>query len=171
MKNQDELTPWIDASLEARLVALVLGEASDFEREELERLMEERPELEVFVEQIQAIHGQLTDLSLGERGSAPAVDGEPDVEWRLEPKARAELLSTLSGKPVAAKKDDTVVVKPLSAETEPAAAKPARKVNPRLWRMATWAAAACILVCAGVVSIIVISAKNGGASWIAMTED
>ena len=102
MENQDDLTPWIDASLEARLVALVLGEASDFEREELERLMEERPELEVFVEQIQAIHGQLTEISVGERGSAPAVDGEPDVEWRLEPKARAELLSTLSGKPVAA---------------------------------------------------------------------
>ena len=35
--NGDNLHPWIDPELEARIVALVLGEASDFEREELER--------------------------------------------------------------------------------------------------------------------------------------
>ena len=42
--------PRIDPELEARIVALVLGEASDFEREELNRLIEEWPDLAAFKE-------------------------------------------------------------------------------------------------------------------------
>ena len=37
--------PWIDPALEARVVASVLGEASAFETAELDRLLDENPEL------------------------------------------------------------------------------------------------------------------------------
>ena len=43
--GNDALHPWIEPELEARLTALVHGEASDFERAELEELMSSRPEL------------------------------------------------------------------------------------------------------------------------------
>ena len=47
--KEEPHNPWTDPELEARIVALVLGEASDFEREELNRLIEERPELAALV--------------------------------------------------------------------------------------------------------------------------
>ena len=49
MKEESQ-NPWTDPELEARIVALVLGEASDFEREELNRLIEEWPDLAAFKE-------------------------------------------------------------------------------------------------------------------------
>ena len=42
---------------EARIVALVLGEASDFERDELNQLIEDRPELAALKARIQQVHG------------------------------------------------------------------------------------------------------------------
>ena len=44
----DHLETYIEPELEARIVAMVLGEASEFEQEELERLVSERPELVLF---------------------------------------------------------------------------------------------------------------------------
>ena len=41
--NEESHNPSIELELEARIVALVLGEASDFEREELNRQIERRP--------------------------------------------------------------------------------------------------------------------------------
>jgi len=52
-KNPD-LNLWIDPELEARVIAWVLGEVSDFEATELERLVEEKPELALFKNRIQA---------------------------------------------------------------------------------------------------------------------
>ena len=43
----------IDPELETRIVALVLGESSDVQRDQLNRLIEERPELAAIKEQIQ----------------------------------------------------------------------------------------------------------------------
>ena len=65
--TEDNLQPWIDPELEARIVALVLGEASDFEREELERQMSGSPELAVFKQRIEAIHGLLGNTVKGEK--------------------------------------------------------------------------------------------------------
>ena len=50
-----------DESVEARIVAWVLGETSAFEAAELERLCEERPELLVFRRRMRALHGLLTE--------------------------------------------------------------------------------------------------------------
>ena len=46
--KEEPHNPSIDPELEARIVALVLAEVSDFERDELDRLMRERPELAAF---------------------------------------------------------------------------------------------------------------------------
>ena len=70
MKEEPQ-NPSIDPELEARIVALVLGEASDFECDELNRLMEERPELAEFKDMIRGTHGLLQDVATGRReGSA-----------------------------------------------------------------------------------------------------
>ena len=53
----EELHPSsIDPQLEARLVALVLGEASDFEQDELNRLISQDPKLSVFMQEMQTVH-------------------------------------------------------------------------------------------------------------------
>ncbi len=52
----DELHTYIEPELEARITALVLGEASEFEIDELERLIQEMPELAIFRRRIKAMH-------------------------------------------------------------------------------------------------------------------
>jgi secreted protein with Ig-like and vWFA domain len=85
-KNRNpDLNLWIDPELEARVIAWVLGEVSDFEAAELERLVEEKPELGLFRKRIQEAH-ELAAEAMG-----------PDTEkLRLSPERRAELLSRIS---------------------------------------------------------------------------
>ena len=52
----DDLQTYIEPELEARIVALVLGESSAFEAEELERLMTEKPELKAYWAGLEKIH-------------------------------------------------------------------------------------------------------------------
>ncbi|MGB0326968.1 MAG: YfbK domain-containing protein [Akkermansiaceae bacterium] len=69
----DELKTYIEPELEARLVALVLGEASAFEAEELERLVAKRVELKACKERLEQIHGVLV----------AAHDDQDDEKWKL----------------------------------------------------------------------------------------
>ena len=87
--SEDSQRPNIDPELEARLVALVLGEASDFEREELERLCAEQAELAAFREQVRETHGLLSEIGAGEFASSE--------EWKLSPERRKHVLATFSG--------------------------------------------------------------------------
>ncbi len=73
---------WLEPELEARLVALVLGEASDFEREELERLMKEQPMVEAFYRVMQDTHGLVE-----EAGSNEAME-----TWKLSTDRRETIL-------------------------------------------------------------------------------
>ncbi len=98
--NEGNLHPWIDPELEARIVALVLGEASDFEREELERLIEAQPELAVFKKRIEAVHGLLGEAARGEE------EDKKDA-WKLSPSRREKLLTAIDGDPE--KGEDSVV--------------------------------------------------------------
>ncbi len=82
--------PGIVPELEARIVALVLGEASDVERDQLNRLIEERPELRAFTEQIQCVHGLLQDVGTGE------TVAEND-EWKLSAERRSAVVAVMSG--------------------------------------------------------------------------
>ena len=80
----DNLHPWIEPELEARIVALVLGESSDFEREELERLCDERREVAMVRKQMEDLHELLRESTPGD---GPDVSGE----WKL-PSAKKEHL-------------------------------------------------------------------------------
>ena len=81
--------------LEARIVALLLGEASDFEREELNRLFEERADLRQFKEQIQRVH-QLMQHAAGDE-PLEEYDGTVKDDWKLNAEKRATVLDMLGG--------------------------------------------------------------------------
>ncbi|MFT6382894.1 MAG: hypothetical protein ACJAXZ_004398, partial [Akkermansiaceae bacterium] len=49
----DDLQSYIEPELEARIVALILGESSVFEAGSLAALMDERPELAAFKDRIE----------------------------------------------------------------------------------------------------------------------
>ncbi|MEM9645436.1 MAG: hypothetical protein AAF989_10615, partial [Planctomycetota bacterium] len=87
--NQDSHPSNRDPDLESRIVALVLGEAPEAERKELEALIAQRPELTEFRREIQQLDGLLRDV----------VDGDSmeqsDHEWKLPPKKRDFLLSSI----------------------------------------------------------------------------
>jgi Mg-chelatase subunit ChlD len=93
--DDTNLHPWIEPEIEARLTALVLGEASDFERDELERLIAERPELGLYRKRLEAMHRMLREVAEGE-------SGEEVGEWRLAVDRREKLLAQLSGSPAIA---------------------------------------------------------------------
>ena len=88
--KEDSHHPAIDPELEARIVALVLGEASDFEREQLNRLVEQRPELAAFKERMQSLHGLL-----GVVASHDSV--AEDDDWKLSNEKRTAVLAVISG--------------------------------------------------------------------------
>ncbi len=80
----------IEPELEARIVALVLGEASDFEAEELNRLVALRPELAAFKLQVEQIHGSLKHVSTGELET-------PEAEWKLPAERRSVVMAAIRG--------------------------------------------------------------------------
>jgi len=89
--NDDNLHSFIEPELEARIVALVLGEASDFEQEELERLIKEKPELAMFRDRMESLHGMLRQI-----GSGEVIEDEAD--WKLSQEKRDKVLEAI-GKP------------------------------------------------------------------------
>jgi Mg-chelatase subunit ChlD len=84
----------IQPELEARIIAMLLGEASDFEREELNRLIEQRPELAAFRRRMQQTHGLLQEMSDGDF-AAPAGD------WKLPADKRSSVLAVIRGEATA----------------------------------------------------------------------
>ncbi len=79
----DDLQSYIEPELEARIVALVLGEASAFEEGELEKLIAERSELQAYRERIEKVHGVVGEAHR-------EVD---DEEWKLSDEKREVILS------------------------------------------------------------------------------
>jgi len=92
-ENHPQPQPWIDPALEARIVAGVLGETSAFEAAELERAVEENPELAIFKRRITAVH----DLV----GSAVRPE-KPRLQ--LSPERRGKLLATIGVSPAEPRK-------------------------------------------------------------------
>jgi len=82
--NNPQPQPWIDPALEARVVALVLGETSAFEAAELERIVTEIPELAIFKRRIEAVHALV--------GTALRPEN-PKIQLSLE--RRRKLLETI----------------------------------------------------------------------------
>lgn len=77
----DDLQTYIEPELEARIVALVLGEASAFEAEELERLISERPELKAYRIGLEKIDGIVSE----------AHREQDESEWKLSDVRRGKI--------------------------------------------------------------------------------
>ena len=88
--NEESHNPSIEPELEARIVALVLGEASDFESDALNRLITLRPELAAFKFRMQSVHGMLQDLGAGEFEA-------PEEDWKLPADRRNAVLAVIRG--------------------------------------------------------------------------
>ncbi len=105
--NEESQNSGIEPELEARVVALALGEASDFEREELNRQIERRPELAAFMLRMQKIHGLLQDVGVGEFQA-------PDDDWKLPTDRRNTVLAVIRGEatvqPAVQKVDQSVQI-------------------------------------------------------------
>ena len=130
-----DLHAWIEPEIEARVVALILGEASDFEAEELERMMEERPEIRVFKRRMESVHGLLGNtLAPGD-----------DAEWRLAPETRANLFEAIE---LSEPADEVVVME--STDDGGARERRVRKAGRRVM----WSAAACFAVTLFVIAML-----------------
>lgn len=129
--------PEIDPKLEARIVAMVLGEASDFERAELEQLIAERPELKTLQRELEDVHGALQEVGSGE---LPA----DDVEWRLSNDKREKIIATFEGRAESAAARIVVKQKPR--------VRPASRRPQMLMKITSLAAVACgIFLIAGLL--------------------
>jgi Mg-chelatase subunit ChlD len=87
----------INTELQVRLMNLVMGEASDFERDQLQLLMEQRPELAAFCKHLEHLHGLLREVGAGE----PSIDVDSataDTEWRLPTDRRERVLAVLENR-------------------------------------------------------------------------
>ena len=127
-----------DAAREARVVAMVLGEASDFEREEVERLCEENPELQVFRRRMEAVHGLIGDVK--------DQTAESKSSWKLSKGRREEILAKLGEK-------ETIVAGPKRS-------RHFLGLNP--WQHAALIAVACVVV--GLLAQNQMKMEKGDAS-------
>ncbi len=98
--NNESSRSGLTSELEARIVALLLGEASDFERDELERLIEERQDVNDFRNQMQVVYGLLehaagdTPLALEiESGAGQIRDDDAGEQWKLSGDKRSAVLA------------------------------------------------------------------------------
>lgn len=110
--NEKSKTPNIDPELEARIVALVLGEASDFEREELDRLIASRPELADFQFEMQRVHGLLNTVGSGKFEA-------PQEDWKLPADKRNAVLAVIRGEATiqqAVTAENSSAVQPMTAK-------------------------------------------------------
>jgi Mg-chelatase subunit ChlD len=125
MNNQSPFDSLGDESVEARITAWVLGEASAFEIAELERLCQERPELEAFRQKMLDLHGLMTE----------AENMSADDSWKLPP-AKRKAIDDIAGN----------VKFPAKALRE-------KQIN-RTGRRAIWGIAACVTLTAVVWKLV-----------------
>ena len=135
--NQEPNYQPIDPELETQIVAFVMGESSDDEREQIQRLMEEQPELVEIKQHYENVHRLMRDVGSGES----MVEDEP---WKLPAEKRERVLSVISGKTV--------------SETEKTSRSwlvslPSRLTPHLLKRIASVAAVLCMVVTAGMMLI------------------
>ncbi|MCH1510248.1 MAG: hypothetical protein L7T84_13650, partial [Akkermansiaceae bacterium] len=125
----DDLQSFIEPELEARLVALILEEASAFEVEELERILKERPEVALAKKRLEEAHGLL-----GQAMEQP----DDDDDWKL-PRDRREKVLAAFDEGTSDLDDST-----LSKE---------RGIGIAQWR-SIYATAACLMVAVVVLALV-----------------
>ena len=96
--NEEQNSSSIDPELEVRIVAMVLGEASDAEREQLDQMIALNPELLPFQLEIQNVHNLLHDVATVEPVDANESVEKPD-DWKLSANRRSALLASIGDEP------------------------------------------------------------------------
>lgn len=92
----DDLNAYnIEHELQVRLLNFVIDEASDYERDQLMHLMEQRPELKLYAEHLRHLHGLLVTVGGGDWNKEPLPMAD-DSDWKLSHERRAKLLATLA---------------------------------------------------------------------------
>ncbi len=156
--NSQNLHTWIDPELEVRIVALVLGEASDFERGELERIIAEKPELIAFQRRIEEVHGILCHEKEEDNATSPSGS-----DWKLSGDKRSQLEAVFSGK--------AEVVSDETSETNTVI--PIQKTRkPRSWNeIAKLVAAVAILIGVGAILPVTYLSMNESSRMAAGFEN
>ena len=125
----DDLQSFIEPELEARLVALILEEASAFEVEELERILRERPEAALAKQRLEEAH-----VLLGQAMEQP----DDDDDWKLSMDRRKKILAAF---------DEG------TADLHESALSKDRDISIAQWR-SIYATAACLMVAVVVLALI-----------------
>jgi len=86
-QHKDGLPKGIEDALEVRVVAWLLGEASDFERAELEAMVRENAAVRGF-------HHEMKSL-IGDARSAHGMDGPEEEDWKLSSDRRDKVMAEL----------------------------------------------------------------------------
>lgn len=149
----DELETYIEPELEARLTAFVLGEASAFEREDLQALIEKRPELRARKQRLEDIHGLMHE----------AYQGDETENWQLSPERRKRVLGKIAG--VSSRKP------PRSSKSK--AQKGRRHRVVRIWerqRFLLTGLAACLVALLTVVALQKLTIVRADHSAMSMAE-
>jgi Ca-activated chloride channel homolog len=134
--------------LEARIVSLLLGEASELEHAQLQQLFEKQPELLVFKAKMESVHELMREVAMGD---FPASH----ENWQLPAEKRHALLAVIN--PEAKHQPAKTPVVRLSSKSAPF-----NEFN--LWSFAKIAAAFCV---AGFFGLFVISSFGGRAKKMA----
>ena len=145
--SDSPLEPWVDPTLEARIVALILGEASDFEKAELLGAIEDQPELKAFYKRIHDTHSAL------QRAESPSHSTH-ETAWKLPAEKREALLEQFRSP-----------ADPATPALAPASVDQRRKRT----RLAPWlaiAAAIILLATAGVSTLAIRAGKNSAETLI-----
>lgn len=89
--DSDKLGVWNDPELEARLVAMLMGELSPYEEAEMEVELERSPELRLFRDRMEEVLGLVSEVG-------QLVEDEADGdEWKMTGERRGDLLEKISG--------------------------------------------------------------------------
>ena len=155
--NQEPNYPPIDPELEAQIVAFVLGESSDVEREKIQRLMEEQPELVQVKQHFENVHRLLRDVGRDTESGESMIEDEP---WKLPAEKRERVLSVISGKTVSGPEEASWPV-----------FLPSRLTPHLLKRVASVAAVVCMVATAGMLLVPAVNSARESAPRMSYTVD
>ncbi|MDF1852388.1 MAG: von Willebrand factor type A domain-containing protein [Verrucomicrobiales bacterium] len=145
--NEENLHSWMEPEFEARIIAMILGEASDFEKEETERRIKESPEATLFYKRMLDLHALL--------GTLPLRSESEENDWKLSTERREKLLATI-GEPQEASRPS--LLRPASTKS-PLPKKGAKKRKIRFLPFAASIAASISLL--GLVAVLVFGTLPG----------
>lgn len=143
-----------DLDLEARLLALINGEASEFEAEALGKLLADNPRAAALLRALEEVHGIV-------EGAVVREDDPWAAEWKLSPERRGVVLATLG---IGREKE-----RQEEGERPMILPEQAREMRiQRAGRKVIWGAAACLLINVILFAVLVRQFGSDGERGSAM---